>query len=158
MNPKRIKRKIFADERGSFSEAFRSSDWEQDFVQDNISVSKTGTLRGLHHQKNNPQGKLVTVVLGEIQDVVVEIKTKKVYSFDLKMGETLWVPPNFLHGFLSLSDSIVFYKCTNYYDAESDTSVDAFDESLNIEWKLSNNSISRSVKDTDAKGFDGVFR
>ena len=147
MNPKLIDRKTFADERGSFSEAFRASDWEEKFVQDNISISKFGVLRGLHHQTKNPQGKLVSVVFGNIQDVVVNIETREVHYFDLNMGDTLWVPPNYLHGFLSLSHSVIFYKCTNYYDKHSDVTVNAFDESLDINWGLKQTSIIRSAKD-----------
>jgi dTDP-4-dehydrorhamnose 3,5-epimerase len=157
MNPKLIDRKTFDDDRGSFSEAFRASDWDEKFVQDNISISKFGDVRGLHHQKNNPQGKLVSVIFGTIQDVVVNIETKEVHYFDLNMGDTLWVPPNYLHGFLSLSHSVVFYKCTNYYDAQSDVSVNAFDKLLDINWGLRQTSIVRSVKDSTAKNFDEVF-
>ena len=157
MKPKLIDRKIFDDERGSFSEAFRASDWNEKFVQDNISMSKFGVLRGLHHQTNNPQGKLVSVIFGTIQDVVVNLETREVHYFDLNMGDTLWVPPNYLHGFLSLSHSVVFYKCTNYYDEHSDLTVNAFDESLDINWDLKQTSIIRSAKDSTAKNFDEVF-
>ena len=158
MNPKLIDRKTFGDERGSFSEAFRASDWEEKFVQDNISMSNFGVLRGLHHQTKTPQGKLVSVLFGDIQDVVVNIQTKEVHHFSLKMGDTLWVPPNYLHGFLSLSHSVVLYKCTNYYDSSSDISVNAFDPSLEINWSLKQKSIIRSTKDSDAKTFDEVFK
>jgi dTDP-4-dehydrorhamnose 3,5-epimerase len=157
MNPKLIDRKTFDDDRGSFSEAFRASDWNEKFVQDNISISKFGVLRGLHHQTNNPQGKLVSVIFGTIQDVVVNLETREVHYFDLNMGDTLWVPPNYLHGFLSLSHSVVFYKCTNYYDEHSDLTVNAFDESLDINWGLKQTSIIRSAKDSTAKNFDEVF-
>ena len=157
MKPKLIDRKIFDDERGSFSEAFRASDWNEKFVQDNISMSKFGVLRGLHHQTNNPQGKLVSVLLWNIQDVVVNIETKEVHHFNLKMGDTLWVPPKYLHGFLSLSHSVVLYKCTNYYDEHSDVTVNAFDKSLDVNWDLKQQSIIRSAKDSTAKNFDEVF-
>ncbi len=157
MNPKLIDRKTFDDDRGSFSEAFRASDWNEKFVQDNISISKFGVLRGLHHQTNNPQGKFVSVIFGTIKEVVVNLETREVHYFDLNMGDTLWVPPNYLHGFLSLSHSVVFYKCTNYYDEHSDLTVNAFDESLDINWGLKQTSIIRSAKDSTAKNFDEVF-
>ena len=99
----------------------------------------------------------MSVIFGTIQDVVVNIETREVHYFDLNMGDTLWVPPNYLHGFLSLSHSVVFYKCTNYYDKHSDVTVNAFDESLDINWGLKQTSIMRSAKDSTAKNFDEVF-
>jgi dTDP-4-dehydrorhamnose 3,5-epimerase len=156
-DPKKFHLNIYEDERGAFSEIFRATSHDVNFVQDNLSVSKSGVLRGLHHQTIKPQGKLVVVLDGNIQDVIVSLKTKSVFSYDLKRGDCLWVPPNYLHGFLCLTDSMVMYKCTNYYDSGSEISVDAFDSHLDIEWKIDRKNIIRSEKDSSALLYDEVI-
>ena len=156
-DPKKFHLNIYEDERGAFSEIFRATSYDLNFVQDNLSVSKSGVLRGLHHQSIKPQGKLVVVLDGNIQDVIVSLETKSVFSYDLKKGDCLWVPPNYLHGFLCLTDSMVMYKCTNYYDSKSEVSVDAFDPDLNIKWNMNQREVIRSEKDSSALFYDEVI-
>ena len=120
---------VHVDERGYFMETFRSSIFKErgmksDFVQDNQSSSKKGTLRGLHYQLLSPQGKLVRVISGEVFDVAVDLR-KSSNTFGDWVAEILsaenkrqlWVPPGFAHGFLVLSDHAeLSYKCTNYFN------------------------------------------
>lgn len=142
-----IEPQVFADERGFFTETWRNA-WFQElgesteFVQDNHSKSVKGTLRGMHYQINNPQGKLVRVTQGEVFDVAVDIR-KSSPSFGQWVGEYLseenkhlmWVPPGFAHGFLVLSDTAEFlYKCTSYYSPEDERSIAWNDTDLNINW------------------------
>ena len=124
---------MHADDRGFFMETFRSSHFatrglEFDFVQDNQSRSKKGTLRGLHFQRERPQGKLVRVLYGEVFDVAVDIR-KGSSTFGKWVGEylssdnnrQLWVPPGFAHGFYVISPvADLVYKCTDYYQKDDD--------------------------------------
>lgn len=141
--------KVFGDERGFFVETFRQSHFEDlglnvQFVQDNHSSSSRGVLRGLHYQIQNPQGKLVRVISGEVYDVAVDLR-KSSPTFGQHIGVHLsadnkrifWVPPGFAHGFLVLSDMAEFvYKCTEYYAPEHDRSLLWDDPALNIDWHL----------------------
>ncbi len=146
--PVLIKPRIFADERGYFYEsfnelAFQQNQLETGFVQDNQSLSKKGTLRGLHFQ-NPPfaQGKLVRVVSGAVTDVAVDIrKNSPTFGKHIKVeltGENklmLWIPPGFAHGFITLEDNTVFlYKCTNLYNKSSESGIIWNDADLNIDW------------------------
>ncbi len=145
-----IEPRIFGDDRGFFLETFeakRYADLAQitlPFVQDNHSRSARGVLRGLHFQKNKPQGKLVRVVRGEVYDVAVDIrKDSPTYSQweGLILSEDnktqLWIPPGFAHGFVVLSDSADFeYKCTDYYDPSDEGSILWNDSDLNIAWPI----------------------
>ncbi|MGL4350919.1 MAG: dTDP-4-dehydrorhamnose 3,5-epimerase family protein, partial [Plesiomonas shigelloides] len=100
----------FSDKRGQFRECFRQAEFEQycgpfSLVQDNLSRSVGGTLRGLHYQRSQPQGKLVQVISGTIFDVVVDIRPNSVsygqwfgYELNAKLGELIWIPPGFAHG------------------------------------------------------------
>ncbi len=124
-----IEPKVFGDERGFFLETFEAKRYADlagitsPFVQDNHSRSAKSVLRGLHFQKNKPQGKLVRVVKGEVYDVAVDIRQGSpafgqwegiILSEENKTQ--LWVPPGFAHGFVVLSDTADFeYKCTDYY-------------------------------------------
>ncbi len=140
--------KVWKDNRGYFYESFSQRTFEQaginlSFVQDNQSVSQKGTLRGLHAQANPfAQGKLVRVIQGSVLDVAVDIrKNSATYGqhFTIELsGENhrqLWVPPGFLHGFLTLEDDTIFtYKVTNYYDKASEIGVIWNDPTLNIDW------------------------
>lgn len=138
---------VFVDERGFFTEVFHSAKFAKlglptDFVQDNHSRSARHTLRGLHYQLVEPQGKLVRVVAGSIFDVAVDIRRSSQWfgkSFGTVLsegdGRQLWVPPGFAHGFLVLSASAdVSYKCTALYHAESDRSLAWNDADLQIHW------------------------
>ena len=140
---------VHSDARGYFMETwqalrFREAGIDVDFVQDNFSHSSKGTLRGLHYQIKQPQGKLVRVVLGEVFDVAVDLR-KSSPNFGRWMGEILsaenkhqlWVPPGFAHGFLVLSETAAFeYKCTDYYAPEFERSLRWDDPGVGIEWPL----------------------
>lgn len=145
-----IEPKVFGDARGFFYESFNAREFAREtgvsaeFVQDNHSRSAKGVLRGLHYQIQNPQGKLVRVVSGEVFDVVVDIrrssptfgKWEGVYlSADNK--RQLWVPPGFAHGFCVTSESAEFlYKTTDYWFPEFERSLLWSDPALGIEWPL----------------------
>ena len=144
-----IEPRVHGDERGFFMEiyqraVFAKAGIDVAFVQDNVSRSRRGTLRGLHFQLRHTQGKLVRVVAGEVFDVAVDIRRSSP-TFGKWAGErlssdnkrSLWVPPGFAHGFLVLSESADFhYKCTDYYDAESERAVRWDDESIAIDWPI----------------------
>jgi len=158
-----IEPKLWQDSRGYFYESYNQRFFEQagitaNFVQDNESSSKKGALRGLHAQASPfAQGKLVRVVQGSVIDIAVDIrKDSPTYGqhFAIKLsGENhkqLWVPPGFLHGFLTLEDDTIFtYKVTNYYDKASEIGVIWDDPTINIDWTayLNANEILLSDKD-----------
>jgi len=156
----------YKDKRGTFTVPFNLKEFREttnfyaDFVQDNLSISKKGVLRGLHYQVKNPQGKLVKVIKGSVQDVVVDLRRQsptfgKHLSIILssKNNLSLWVPPGFAHGFLSLSEGThFFYKVTDEYIPENERSLIWNDSELNIDWKIHNPIISQ--KDIDGKSFE----
>ncbi|MDF3935313.1 dTDP-4-dehydrorhamnose 3,5-epimerase [Pseudomonas citronellolis] len=140
--------KVFGDDRGFFFESFNHRQFEESidrsvsFVQDNHSKSVKGVLRGLHYQIQNPQGKLVRVVQGEVFDVAVDIRRSSP-TFGKWVGEylsaenkrQLWVPEGFAHGFLVLSDSAEFlYKTTDYYAPAHERCIAWNDKTLGIAW------------------------
>ena len=150
------------DSRGSFSEVYRSDTYLEflpnniNFVQDNESYSKRGVLRGLHFQKEPfEQSKLIRVSHGEIQDVVVDIRShSKTFGkhISLKLSKEnqkqLFIPKGFAHGFLVLSDfAIVNYKVDNYYSKDYDSGVLFNDPDLDINWELNKLNIQVSQKD-----------
>jgi len=134
--------KRFSDNRGFFMEscpAYISKELGVSFLQDNLSFSKKGTVRGLHYQWDVPMGKLVSVVSGSIIDHVVDIREGsenfgELRSFSLNgMDEKiLWVPPGFAHGFETLEDSYVLYKCTSIYNKDREGSISIFDPEISI--------------------------
>ena len=150
---------IFADGRGYFLESYNKKKLEEilnvEFVQDNESASQKGVLRGLHFQ-NPPhaQGKLVRVIRGRVLDVVVDIrKSSKTFGKHYKHvlsgehKEQLYIPEGFAHGFLVLEDDTIFsYKCTNYYNKDSEASLIWCDETLNINWQIEVPIISEKDK------------
>jgi dTDP-4-dehydrorhamnose 3,5-epimerase len=164
---------IFGDERGFFVETFNKDRYQEvgisdDFVQDNLSKSQKGVLRGLHFQKEPfAQGKLVTVIQGRVLDVAVDIRKDSPtfgehVSVELS-GENkkqFWLPPGFAHGFVSLeADTLFSYKCTNLYNPESEGSILCNDEKLGIDWKLKENGISEPIvseKDQKAGSIDDL--
>ncbi|RKH12727.1 dTDP-4-dehydrorhamnose 3,5-epimerase [Corallococcus sp. CA053C] len=141
--------RVFGDSRGFFVETFHAQRYADagipgTFVQDNLSRSVKGTLRGLHFQEPNGQGKLVQVLAGSVWDVVVDVR-KGSPTFGRWMGAELssgnkwqlWIPPGFAHGFCVLSDSAdFFYKCTAQYAPESERSVLWNDPDLAIPWPV----------------------
>ena len=154
--PVLIKPRVFEDERGYFYETyntrtFKDAGLESEFVQDNQSLSKKSTLRGLHFQ-NPPfaQGKLIRVVTGSVFDVIVDIRPSSVsYGKSLKIEISaankymLWIPPGFAHGFLTLEDNTLFlYKCTALYNKQSESGIIWNDIDLNIDWQIKNPLVS----------------
>ena len=141
---------VFEDERGFFMETWRASAFEDagihaGFVQENVSRSlHRNTLRGLHYQVVEPQGKLVRVLEGTVFDVAVDLRRSspnylKWIGFELAAEDRhlLWIPPGFAHGFLVLSDVAEFeYKCTAYYAPEHDRAIRWDDPDIGIEWPL----------------------
>ena len=154
--------KIIEDDRGYFFESYRQDDFTSNissvhFIQENQSKSAKGTFRGLHYQLKKPQGKLVRVIKGSVQDVIVDIRQKsptfgKSFSIILssKNNLSLWVPPGFAHGFLSLSEGTqFFYKVTNDYSPENERTLLWNDPELNIDWQTDNPILSE--KDVEGK-------
>ena len=145
-----IKPRIFHDDRGRFFESFQAKRYAEhgvmlNFVQDNISYSQKGTLRGLHYQLLNPQGKLVSVLQGKVLDVAVDIRfgspTFGCY-FACELSDEnhnqLYIPPGFAHGFYVLSEEVCFhYKCTDYYQPQDERGIAWNDPALDIPWPFS---------------------
>lgn len=161
--------KVFGDDRGFFMESFNQRVFEEavgrqvSFVQDNHSKSLKNVLRGLHYQIQQPQGKLVRVVQGEVFDVAVDIR-KNSPTFGKWVGEILsaenkkqlWVPEGFAHGFLTLSDTAEFlYKTTNYYSPEFERSINWNDKTVAVNWMI-NCAPSLSSKDLAAVTLDAA--
>tara|TARA_Y100000996_G_C22507349_1_gene636965 strand:- start:441 stop:1004 length:564 start_codon:yes stop_codon:yes gene_type:complete len=149
--------KLFKDHRGVFFESYRKSLFNKngidyDFFQDNQVESKKGVLRGLHYQLNQPQGKLVKVVYGEIFDVIVDIRKKSPtfgeslkVKLDSKNHKMIFVPPGYAHGYIVRSDkAIVSYKCTAEYAPNDQFGIIWNDPNLNIDWELKNPILSDS--------------
>ena len=140
---------VFEDTRGFFVELFNGRDFREagldvTFVQDNLSLSEKGVLRGLHLQASHPQGKLVRVLRGEVFDVVVDVREDSP-TFCRWKGTVLsgdnwrqvFIPPGLAHGFLVLSDEAEFlYKCTDFYYPEDERGILWNDPDLAIEWPL----------------------
>ena len=160
-----IEPQIFKDSRGCFFESWNAKKFKQlgiseDFVQDNQSVSSKGVLRGLHFQ-NPPyaQAKLVRVIEGSVLDVAVDLrKNSPTYGMHVSVilseqnNKSFFIPKGFAHGFLSLEDNSVFnYKCSDYYNKESEGSLLWNDEDLKIDWQIDNPLVSE--KDLQADFF-----
>ena len=150
-----IKPQVFGDARGYFVETWQSARYAElgiptTFVQDNISFSPHGVLRGLHWQSPYAQGKLVTVLQGEVFDVAVDLRPDSL-TFGKWVGTVLsaenhyqlWVPPGLAHGFCVTSDTALFsYKCTEFYRPEAERCILWNDETLDIEWPLADVTVS----------------
>lgn len=160
-----IEPQVFGDKRGFFMETFRQSTFTEagitlPFVQDNHSGSRQSTLRGLHYQIRQPQGKLVRVVAGEIFDVAVDLRRSSP-TFGRWVGVTLsaanrwmmWVPPGFAHGFYVMSDWAEFvYKVTDYYAPEWERTLIWSDPQVGIHWPvLEGQSPLLSSKDSQGR-------
>jgi dTDP-4-dehydrorhamnose 3,5-epimerase len=155
-----VKPKIFTDPRGCFLESYNKKKFEEfigsfHFVQDNQSISAKHVLRGLHYQKSPlAQGKLVRVVKGAALDVAVDLrKDSRTYGQHVKLELSeenqlqFWIPEGFAHGFLSLKDNTILqYKCTNYYSANHDAAIRWNDSTLNIKWGIENPKLSEKDK------------
>ncbi|WP_210132056.1 dTDP-4-dehydrorhamnose 3,5-epimerase [Stenotrophomonas rhizophila] len=152
---------VFGDSRGFFFETWNAERYAEqglpgNFVQSNISSSARGVLRGLHYQWPRPQGKLVTVLQGEVYDVAVDIRqgspTFGRWEAFILSGDNrrqLWIPPGFAHGFAVLSDTALFnYLCTDVYVKEADAAIRWNDADLAVDWPISAPSLS--AKDEQA--------
>lgn len=150
-----IEPQVFGDARGFFFESFNQTKYRDAgihaaFVQSNVSRSARGVLRGLHFQWPNPQGKLVSVLEGEVYDVAVDIRrdspTFGQWSGVMLTAENhlhFWVPEGFAHGFCVLSEYATFtYQCTALYDAKADASIAWNDADIAIDWPLSDPLLS----------------
>jgi len=153
---------IFRDDRGFFFESWNKKTFEEivgksiDFVQDNHSGSEKGVLRGLHYQlPPNAQGKLISCVVGDIFDVVVDMRrnspTFKQWGgvhLNSSNRKKIWVPSGFAHGFLTISDyAEIIYKVTNFWNKDSERSLCWNDLEININWPLQNEKPFLSSKD-----------
>ncbi len=153
---------VFKDERGFFLETYRQNKYKSligknnIFLQDNHSRSYKNVLRGLHYQKNFPQGKLVRVILGEVFDVAVDLRKHSPSYMNwigVRLSETnkkqLWIPPGFAHGFLTISEYADFeYKCTEYYKPDDEGCIIWNDPHLSIDWPVKKPILSE--KDSNA--------
>ncbi|MDB6982164.1 dTDP-4-dehydrorhamnose 3,5-epimerase [Escherichia coli] len=149
-----IEPKVFGDSRGFFLEAWHKEKYENagikgNFVQDNRSRSSRNVLRGLHFQKTKPQGKLVSVISGEVYDVAVDLRHDsetfgqyvsvllEEHSHIGKKNNQLYVPPGFAHGFCVLSEYADFhYKCTDFYDPKDEGGIIWNDPDIAIDWPV----------------------
>ena len=142
-----VEPKVFGDARGYFLESFQAARYAEagmagPFVQDNLSFSRRGILRGLHLQNPRPQGKLVQVLQGEVFDVAVDVRVGSPtfgqwegVVLSQENARQLYVPPGFAHGFLVTSETALFaYKCTDYYTPQSELSILWNDPDIGIEW------------------------
>ncbi|HEX2788164.1 MAG TPA: dTDP-4-dehydrorhamnose 3,5-epimerase [Ignavibacteria bacterium] len=159
---------VFNDNRGFFFESYSEKKYSEagmneKFIQDNISKSTKGTIRGLHYQiGENAQGKLCQVLLGRVLDVAVDIRFGSPtfgqhYAIELneENHKQIWIPKGFAHGFSVLSDEAIFmYKCTAYYSKKDERSIIFNDEDLNIDWKVE--ALNLSKKDSESKKFKEI--
>ena len=165
-----LKPKVFGDERGYFVETWQQKRYEEigirlPFVQDNHSKSTKGILRGLHFQKQHPQGKLVSVSLGEVFDVAVDIRPESStfgqwYGAILSQDNQhqLWIPPGMAHGFVVLSEVAHFhYKCTDFYHPGDEGSIRWNDPSVGIDWPFDGEPLL-SAKDAIAPFFEEAMQ
>jgi dTDP-4-dehydrorhamnose 3,5-epimerase len=156
-----IEPKVFGDPRGFFKETFsveryREAGINLDFVQDNVSYSRGGILRGLHFQNPNAQGKLVSVLKGEVLDVTVDVRRGSprfgrsvAIILSAENHKQMWIPPGFAHGFLVTGEDALFaYKCTDYYSPTSEVSLLWNDPAIGIDWPVRDPQLS----DRDKKG------
>lgn len=163
-----IEPSVFEDERGYFYEKYNEKKFEAltglngHFVQDNISKSSFGVLRGLHLQKGDyAQAKLVSCLEGRVWDIAVDLRIDSPsfgqwYGMELSADNKLqfYVPRGFAHGFVVLSETAIFsYKCDNFYKKEAEGSVKYNDPDLNIDWKISETDMILSEKDQNSSAF-----
>ena len=167
-----IKPAVHGDDRGYFMETYNEKDMKEagiaiKFVQDNQSMSVKGVLRGLHFQKQFPQGKLVRVVRGKVFDVAVDLRSdSKTYGkwFGVELSaenmKQFYIPEGFAHGFLVLSDEAEFcYKCTDFYHPGDEGGLAWNDPEIGVEWPLEEGvDLIISEKDQKWKGLKDTFK
>ena len=146
---------VFGDERGFFQETwnlrrYTEAGLDRDFLQDNLSLSRKGILRGLHFQNPGPQGKLVYVLQGEVFDVAVDVRADSPtfgqwygVTLSAENHQQLFVPEGFAHGFCVTSETALFaYKCTDFYNPKAEFSLLWNDPDIGIEWPITNPELS----------------
>jgi len=153
----------FSDSRGWFSESFQLQRYDRlgipgadgQFVQDNVSRSQRGVVRGLHYQLERPQGKLVMCLRGRIFDVFVDVRRSSsscgqwsAVELSEQNGKQLYVPAGFAHGFCALEESDVLYKTTDFYDSASERTLLWHDQAVGIEWPVKPAEAIVSPKDS----------
>lgn len=165
-----IEPKLFGDSRGFFFESFNERTFKEqtgvsiNFVQDNHSRSQKNVLRGLHYQVENPQGKLVRVVQGEVLDVAVDVRVDSptfgrwvATKLSAESHRQFWIPPGLAHGFLVLSESADFlYKTTDYFNPAAERCIRWDDPDLAIDWGLLEAPLL-SAKDQQGLSFRELF-
>ncbi len=163
---------VFPDERGYFFESYNKNDFrdaglDMTFVQDNQSMSVKGVLRGLHYQKQYPQGKLVRAIRGTVYDVAVDLREGsktcgRWYGVELSAEnkKQFYIPEGFAHGFLVLTDEAEFaYKCTDFYHPGDEGGVIWNDPDIGIDWPIPEGmQLIISDKDQKWSGFKDTFR
>ena len=163
---------VFGDERGYFMETYNYNDYkaagiDMEFVQDNQSMSVKGVLRGLHYQKQYPQGKLVRAVRGTVFDVAVDLRTgSETYGkwfgvvLSAENKKQFYIPEGFAHGFLVLSDEAEFaYKCTDFYHPGDEGGMAWNDPEIGVEWPIEEGmELIISEKDQKWGGFRDAFK
>lgn len=163
---------VHRDERGYFVETYNQNDMKEAgldmvFVQDNQSMSSKGVLRGLHFQKNFPQGKLVRALKGRVFDVAVDLRSgSKTYGkwFGVELSEDnmkqFYIPEGFAHGFLVLSDTAIFaYKCTDFYHANDEGGLKWDDPEIGVDWPIEEGTeLIISEKDQKWSGIRDTFK
>ncbi len=151
-----IEPRVFGDARGWFLESFSARRYREaagidlDFVQDNISHSTHGVLRGLHFQRTRPQGKLIQVIAGAVFDVAVDIDPRSAtfgrhvaVELSADNRRQIWIPPGYAHGFCVISDAATFqYKCTDYYDPADEAGIAWNCPDLAINWPVQEPTLS----------------
>lgn len=164
-----IEPQVYGDDRGFFYESFQVERYQEmlgindSFVQDNLSRSRQGVLRGLHFQSQHTQGKLISVLAGEVFDVAVDIRrgspTFGQWVSAILSAENrrqLWIPKGFAHGFYVLSASAdFFYKCTDYYYPEFELAIHYQDPTIAVDWPCGDN-VQLSGKDSIAKQLSDI--
>lgn len=167
-----IEPRVFKDTRGYFFESYNKKIFDEliggdiSFVQDNEAKSSYGVLRGLHFQKGeHAQAKLIRVVRGEVLDVAVDIRKdsptfgkyiSQILSEDNKLQ--LFIPHGFAHGYVALSEEVVFqYKCDNYYCPASEGGISFDDKALGIDWTIPKEDMILSDKDLVYGGLDSII-
>jgi dTDP-4-dehydrorhamnose 3,5-epimerase len=152
---------VHGDLRGHFQEYYERRKFaalgiDTDFVQDNVTRSRRGTIRGLHFQNPYPQGKLIGVVQGRVYDVAVDVRRGSdnfgkwaAVELDEDDGRLFWIPPGFAHGFQALSETVtVFYKVTDYWHVDAERTIRWNDPVLEISWPIADPILSQ--KDAEA--------
>lgn len=147
---------VFTDERGAFVEAYKSTTFANfsvmpEFVQDNVSISKQGVIRGLHLQYPSEQAKFISVLQGAVFDVAVDVRVGSPWfgqfvavELTAPCGGQFYIPEGFAHGFQALTDdTILLYKCTHEYSPLDELTIQALDPELGIEWPLSPSFVSK---------------